>query len=67
MKSQYSHKFPADKTDILLNHNPGANKEANASFWKKLFFGPHEINGEPIDEEENEAIMQQLAWWSRLE
>jgi hypothetical protein len=67
MKTKASIQTTSNRTDILLSHNNNTLKESNSSFWKNLFFGPHKIEGEEIDDEENEAVMQQLMWWSRME
>lgn len=37
------------------------------TFLEKLLFGPHLIEGQAINEEEDELVMQQLAWWCRME
>jgi len=66
MKTQSLNTNPINK-ELLLNHNSKAGKESNTSFWEKLFFGPHKVEGEEINEAENEAIVQQLMWWSRME
>jgi hypothetical protein len=67
MKNQIVKDKPASKKDILLSHNTNIRKETNSSFWEKLFFGPHKIEGEEIDEAEDQEVMQQLIWWSRME
>lgn len=40
-------------------HQPG--------FFERLFFGPHFVEGAEMDEEEVEAVIQQVVGWTHME
>ncbi len=40
-------------------HQPG--------FFERLFFGPHIVEGAEMDDEETEAVIQQVVGWTHME
>jgi hypothetical protein len=61
--------FPSNDTVLQPGEivQPKDHPGTKPGFLETIFFGPHQINGEEINEEENAAIIQQLVGWSRME